>query len=154
MSDQPASSPQNPRNNIPPSRSDQELIADLQRQIAELKTAMSELQRSQDALEANREALETENRRLRREMTLANLIEDLEASIEDVVEDDGSVTVPPPAQRLYECLPATFLFPAFFRIADDERFDTAEARRYLVRYLADGLLIQSGAYLKKADSSG
>jgi hypothetical protein len=30
----------------------------------------------------------------------------------------------------------------------------AQARRYLVRYLADGLLVQSGAYLKKVEREG
>ena len=126
------------------------MIADLLAQIADLKAVVERLQHAHDEMVATREALRQENQRLRREMTLANLIEDLESSIEDIVGDEGPV-VPPPAQQLYEQLPASFLFPAFFRMAEQEGLEMAQARRYLVRYLADGLLVQSGAYLKKVE---
>jgi hypothetical protein len=139
----------NRRSDVPPSRSDQDVIADLQAQIVELQAVVERLQTSRNELEDSQEMLRSENLRLRREMTLANLVEDLEASIEDVVEEDGSVTVPSPAQRLYEQLPPSFPFPLFFRMVEQEGLDMAQARRYLVRYLADGLLVQSGAYLKK-----
>lgn len=154
MSDQDPHSSRDHRTEMPPSRSDQDVIDDLHSQIAELKTAVERLQTSQKELEASRKALQAENQRLRREMTLANLVDDLEDSIEEVMEEDGSVTVPPPAQRLYERLPASFPFPAFFREVERQGFEMAQARRYLVRYLADGLLVQSGAYLKKVEREG
>lgn len=151
MSDQNTRSSRDSRNDIAPSRSDQESVAELHAQIAELKTAVEQLQQSHDDLTADRAELQAENLRLRREMTLTNLVDDLAASIEDVVEDDGSVAVPPPARNLYDQLPPSFSFPVFFRQVEQEGLDMAQARRYLVRYLADGLLVQSGAYLKKAE---
>ena len=154
MSDSDPRSPRNRRPEMTPSRSDQDIIENLHSQIAELTAAVERLQTSQEELEANREALQAENQRLRREMTLANLVDDLEDSIEEVIEEDGSVTVPPPAQRLYDQLPASFPFPAFFREVERQGFEMAQARRYLVRYLADGLLVQSGAYLQKVEREG
>jgi len=154
MSDQPPRSSRGRRTESPSSRPDRHSIEGLHSQIAELKTVVERLQASQEALEANREDLQAENQRLRREMTLANLVEDLASSIEEVIEEDGGVTVPPPAQRLYNQLPASFSFPAFFREVERQGVETAQARRYLVRYLADGLLVQSGAYLKKVERTG
>lgn len=154
MSDSDPRSSRDRRTEMVPSGSDQDSIEDLHSQIADLKTAVEQLRASQEELEANREALQAENQRLRREMTLANLVDDLEDSIEEVIEEDGSVTVPLPAQRLYDRLPASFPFPAFFREVEQQGFEMAQARRYLVRYLADGLLVQSGAYLKKVEREG
>jgi len=154
MSDQDPRVSRDRRTEMGPSRSGQDSIEDLHSQIAELKTVVERLQASQEELEADREELQAENQRLRREMTLSNLVDDLASSIEEAIEEDGSVTVPPPAQRLYDQLPASFPFPAFFREVERQDLEMAQARRYLVRYLADGLLVQSGAYLQKVEREG
>lgn len=134
-------------------------VAALYEQIADLKAALKQLRDARDALAADRaeiaadrDELRAENLRLRREMTLAHLVEDLESSLEEVVDPGGPV--PPPARRLYDRLPASFAFPAYFRAAEAEGLETTTARRYLVRYLADGRLVQSGAYLEKIDPTG
>jgi len=152
MNDSNSSSSRRSRDDLVPSKADQEIIAELYDQITKLQDTVRALQMSRDRLKLDHQALQEENQRLRREMTLANLIEDLEASIEEVVGEEP-ISPPPaaplPARQLYEGLPSTFLFPAFFRMADEAGVETEEARRVLVRYLADGLLVQSGAYLRK-----
>jgi len=152
MNDSNLSSSRRSRDDLAPSQADQEVIAELYDQIAKLQDTVRALQTSRDRLKLDHQALQEENQRLRREMTLAHLIEDLEASIEEVVGEEPASppsASTPPARELYECLPSTFLFPVFFRMADETGVETEEARRALVRYLADGLLVQSGAYLRK-----
>jgi TolA-binding protein len=150
------STPKRPaRNGTSASGAEHKIIEQLYDQIAELQATVETLRASRDELELDHRALQEENQRLRREMTLANLIEDLDTSIEEVVEEAphhlGSLL---PGRPLYERLPSTFPFPAFFEMAEEAGVGTEEARRLLVRYLADGLLVQSGAYLKKGGADG
>lgn len=152
MTDSNSSSRRHARNNISPSDSDKGAIAELYDQVAELQATVEALQASRDALELDHRELQAENQRLRREMTLANLIEGLQSSLEEVVAEEPFPDPKTPLEhRLYEHLPSSFPFSAFFRMADEADVETTDARRILVRYLADGLLVQSGAYLQKRE---
>lgn len=132
-------------------RSQNHSIALLIDEIERLKRTVRELRECSKDLEAERQKLLRENRQLRREVTLSRLIEDLEASIESVdgmraSEPDLS---PPAADRLYAELPARFPFPDFFQIAEEAGFEASTARRCLMYYLGEDLLVQTGAQLRK-----
>jgi len=128
----------------------QGLVGQLYEKIARLHASVQALRRTSEDLEADRQRLLEENRALRREITVSALIEDIERSSETSDADVSSEVVPPPAERLYRVLPDRFSFPHFFRVAEDEKLETATARRCLAHYLTDGTLVQSGAYLEKS----
>jgi hypothetical protein len=134
-------------------RPDRALVARLYEKIARLHASVQALRRTTEDLEADRQRLLDENRALRRQLTVSTLIEDLDRSLESVDGDETDAVVPPPAERLYQQLPPRFSFPHFFRVADGEHLKTATARRCLIHYLAEGVLVQSGAYLEKTDRS-
>jgi regulator of replication initiation timing len=134
----------------PMSAEDRDLVIRLYEKIARLHASMQALRRTSEDLEADRQRLLEENRKLRRRITVSTLIEDLERSIASMGVEETDEVRPPPAERLYQLLPARFSFPHFFRVADDERLETRTARRCLAHYLAEGALVQSGAYLEKS----
>jgi hypothetical protein len=137
----------------PPANPD--LVARLYEEIARLHASVQALRRTSEELEADRQRLLAENRALRRRITVSTLIDDLDASAGLSVADDGpDVAAPPPAEQLYRGLPARFSFPHYFQAAADNQLETATARRCLAHYLAEGMLVQSGAYLEKATRSG
>ena len=131
--------------------SHEDLVARLYEKIARLHASVQALRRTSADLEADRQRLLEENRALRRRVTVSTLIEDLEQSIESIDPDGPHEVIPPPAKRLYAELPDRFSFPQFFRIAENEQLETATARRCLAHYLAEGVLVQSGAYLEKSE---
>lgn len=131
--------------------SHQDLVARLYEKIARLHASVQALRRTSADLEADRQRLLEENRALRRRITVSTLIEDLERSIESVDPDGIDAIGPPPAQRFYRQLPERFSFPQFFQVAEDENLETATARHCLAHYLAEGMLVQSGAYLEKPE---
>ena len=135
----------------PASTANRDLVTRLYEKIARLHASVQALRRTSEDLEADRQRLLEENRSLRRRITVSTLIKDLDQSGAADAPDLSKEVVPPPAERLYQVLPARFSFPQFFRVAEDERLDTATARRCLAHYLATGILVQSGAYLKKID---
>lgn len=144
-------SPSNQERNDAPSRSHREEIAALSERIAELQALVADLKTAQEALEEDHRSLQEENQQLRREMTLANLIDDLQTVVKEQMDTRPSGAASSSARQLYERLPARFRFPTFFQVADEENLDTEKARRFLVRYLADDRLVQSGAYLEKVE---
>jgi len=140
-----------PTQSTPPA--DQDLVVQLYERIARLHASLQALRRTSEALEADRQRLLEENRSLRRRITVSTLIEDLEQSIASMDGEGPEEVAPPPAERLYQALPSRFSFSHFFRVADSERLETRTARRCLAHYLADGALVQTGAYLQKTDGS-
>lgn len=136
-------------------RSQNHSIALLVDEIERLKRTIRELRACSEDLEAERQQLLRENRRLRREITVSQLIEDLEASIEPADGRDGTEpdTSPPVADRLYEQLPDHLPFPKFFQVAEEEGLDATTARRCLVYFLSKDLLVQTGARLRKRDGA-
>ena len=131
--------------------SHQDLVESLYEKIARLHASVQVLRRTSADLEADRQQLLEENRALRRRITVSTLIEDLEQSIESVAPDGVDAIGPPSAQRLYQQLPDRFSFLHFFRVAEDEQLETTTARHCLAHYLAEGALVQSGAYLEKSE---
>jgi hypothetical protein len=131
------------------SSTDPDLVARLYEKIARLHASLQALRRTSEDLEADRQRLLEENRNLRRRITVSTLVEDLERSIASRDAEGPDEVVPPPAERLYRALPSRFSFPHFFQAANDERLDTRTARRCLAHYLANGALVQTGAYLEK-----
>jgi hypothetical protein len=123
-----------------------EPIDTLLAQLHTLQASVEALRAELDEQETAYQELLAENQQLRRAATVTALLDDLDVPLdEEIIEDIAT----PPLQRLYRRLPGRFRFPAFFRAAEDENLDTAQARRYLARYLADGSLVQSGAHLEK-----
>ena len=131
----------------------QDLIARLYERIARLHAVIQDLRRTSADLEADRQRLLEENRALRRRVTLSILIEDLEATVtnERGNADTLEPSAPRPADRLYQQLPARFSFPFFFQVATGEQIETDAARRCLLHYLSEDMLVQSGAFLEKTD---
>lgn len=142
------------RNGAPRSSPNSDLVARLYERIARLHAVIQELRSTGEDLEADRERLLEENRALRRKVTLSTLIEDLEATTTNEKENGDTLepSAPRPAARLYQQLPTRFSFPLFFQVAADERIETDTARRCLIHYLTEEMLVQSGAYLEKTAS--
>lgn len=134
-------------------RSRNHSIALLVDEIERLKRTIRELRACSEDLEAERQQLLRENRQLRREVTLSRLIEDLEASIQSVngMGPDDPEMAPPAADRLYEALPERFPFPNFFQIAEDVGLEASTARRCLIYFLREEVLLQTGARLRKPE---
>lgn len=128
-------------------------IALLVDEIERLKGTIRELRACSEDLEAERQQLLRENRRLRREVTLSRLIEDLEASIESIdgMDNNEPEATPPAVDRLYEGLPDRFPFPSFFQIAEEMEIEASTARRCLLYFLSEDLLVQRGARLRKRE---
>jgi regulator of replication initiation timing len=139
------------RNGASRSSSDPDLVARLYERIARLHAVIRELRSTSEDLEADRERLLEENRALRRKVTLSTLVEDLEATITNEMSDADAIepSAPTPADRLYHQLPRRFTFSHFFRTAGDENIETETARRCLIHYLTEEMLVQSGAHLEK-----
>lgn len=118
--------------------------------VAALQETVEELQSRTEKLEAERDQLLEENRTLRREITQMRLLSDMEETIDTIEEETGNLpAAPPPAEDLYALLPPSFAFPVFFKIADSNGLDTAEARRCLLHFLAKDLVVQRGSRLVK-----
>lgn len=127
------------------------LVERLYEKIARLHASVQALRRTSEELEADRQQLLEENRSLRRRLTVSMLVEGVDRSEETTGADDPGKAVPPPADRLYQLLPSRFSFPSFFQTAANEQIETVTARHCLAHYLAEGRLVQSGAYLEKTD---
>lgn len=153
MNDRTFSSGKGARNDASPSRSHRDVVGDLSQEIAELKAIVADLKASREVLETDHQRLQDENHQLRREMTLAHLIEDLQAVVEEELADLPSTEAPSPAQRFYDQLPDRFRFACFFQMADEADLEATQARQFLVRYLADERLVQAGAYLEKGEDA-
>lgn len=149
MTNRPFSSGNNTRKESSPSLSSRDLVTYLSQQLAELKSVVSDLETDRETLKADQQKLQEENQQLRRELTLVHLIEDLQSVVEEELEELPPTTASSPAQRFYDQLPARFRFARFFQMADEADLEMKQARRFLVRYLADEMLVQSGAYLEK-----
>jgi len=122
--------------------------------VAALRETVEELQTRTEKLEAERDRLLEENRSLRREMTQMRLLSDMEESIDAIEEETGHLpAAPPPAEDLYALLPPSFAFPVFFKVADSNGLDTAEARRCLLHFLAKDRIVQKGSRLVKQQTA-
>jgi regulator of replication initiation timing len=121
------------------------------RLVARMATADATVQELTDRTETLEEEcarLRQENRRLRRELTHAQLIHDLPGA-DDETEAPSTESPPATARRLYRALPASVSFRAFFEAAEQEGMGADEARRCLRHFLARDLLVQDGARLAK-----
>ena len=122
--------------------------------VAALRETIEELQSRNERLESERDQLLEENRALRREMTQMRLLSDMEESIDAIEEETGNLpAAPPPAEDLYALLPPSFAFPVFFKVADSNGLDTAEARRCLLHFLAKDRIVQKGSRLVKQQTA-
>ena len=150
------------RNSSPSEQqSDRPLIGRLYETIARLHATIQSLRASGEELEAECRRLLDENQKLRRRATRSALLDDFEAPTDSDADNrdepnsnhaEASSTnalAPPQAERFYRQLPGRFPFPTFFRLAEAGGLDTSTARRCLMHYLLEDLLVQSGAYLEK-----
>ena len=119
----------------------------LEETIDELRTRIDELKRERDQL------LE-ENRDLRQKVTHLRLLHEPEEAIDDIEQKTTQLpAAPPPSDHLYTLLPPTFSFPVFFEIAESQGVDTDKARRCLLHFLAEDLIVQEGSPLVKQQKS-
>jgi predicted nuclease with TOPRIM domain len=118
--------------------------------ISELQSTVEDLRSRNDELKAERDRLLEENRALRRQITHSRLLSGLEDTIDTIKAETGHLpAAPPPAEQLYYTLPPSFSFTEFFRIAENESLETDEARRCLLHFLAQDLVVQEGSRLVK-----
>ena len=123
-----------------------------------LAEIIDELRRENERLRNERAELLAQNLALRREATLGRLYQDLErrkkekqASTPDTTSMPAPAAIPAPAAELYHSLPKGFKFADFFRLAAERNVDTATARRCLLYFMEERLLVQTGSRLKKTD---
>jgi len=135
-----------------PHSSPQKTHAQLLEQIESLTDAVQRLRAQKERLEAERDQLQEENRTLRRDLTHSRLINEIEQSIADADDQEkSSRSVPPIADRLYQALPPSFSFPAYFQVAESEGMEMDTARRCLRHFLAKGYVARAGSRLQKED---
>jgi hypothetical protein len=146
----------------------------LYEEIARLHATIQSLRATGEALEAECRRLLEENQKLRRQATLAAHADDLERALrraghEEEPGENGDAgagaestesgasgeqasilpLVPPQAEGFYRELPGRITFPAFFQFAEESGLGKGPARRCLMHYLREKMLVQSGAYLRK-----
>lgn len=113
---------------------------------------IAKLRRENDRLRNERAQLLAQNRALRREATLGRLYQDLERrKKEKQASTPETTSIPTPAAELYHSLPTGFKFADFFCLAAERNVDTATARRCLLYFMEERLLVQTGSRLKKTD---
>lgn len=79
--------------------------------LATLTESIDELLSRNEKLEDELENLLEENRVLRRKLTQTLLLKDFEDAVDAIKTETGQLpTAPPPAERLYQMLPPSFLF--------------------------------------------
>ncbi len=126
----------------------------LLKKIETLAEAVESLRDRIDHLKTERNQLQKENRGLRRQLTESRLVNQLERSVAETDEDvELERSVPSPSEQLYQLLPPSFSFPAYFRIADNEDLDTETARRCLQYFLSENQIAQTGSRLRKTNGS-
>jgi regulator of replication initiation timing len=136
-----------------PNSSTRRSRSDLTERIEELEATVQRLRRRVAELKSDREHLLEENQALRKEVTHAHLADSLLATLE--AERDEAVPTPeapPAAGELHQVLPASFTFRTFFRVAEREGLDTADARRCLRHLLDQGCLTRDGSRLTKQEA--
>ncbi len=134
---------------VSPPRAETDRSAD---RVAALEETVEKLRARTEELRRERDQLLEENRALRQNVTHLRLLHDLEESIDDIEEKTGRLpAAPPPSDHLYTLLPSTFSFPVFFGIAESQGIDTDEARRCLLHFLAEELIVQEGSRLVKQE---
>lgn len=127
--------------------------SDLTERIEELEATVQRLHGRVAKLESDRERLREENQALRKEVTHAHLADTLLATLE--AERDDAVPTPkasPAAAELHQVLPSSFTFRTFFRVAEREGLDTADARQCLRHLLDRGRLSRDGSRLTKQEA--
>lgn len=113
---------------------------------------IDELRRENERLRDERAELLAQNRTLRREATLGRLYHDLDRrKKEKRASTSDTTSIPASAAELYHSLPIAFKFADFFRLASECDVDTATARRCLLYFLEEQLLMQTGSRLHKTD---
>jgi outer membrane murein-binding lipoprotein Lpp len=122
--------------------------------IKELEATVRRLRARVSELESDREHLLEENQALRKKVTHAHLADTLLATLE---EEDGDAApapeAPSAATGLHRALPSSFTFQTFFRVAEQEGLDTADARRCLRHLLDRGRLARDGSRLTKQEAT-
>jgi hypothetical protein len=145
----------------------------LYEEIARLHATIQSLRATGETLEAECRRLLEENQKLRRQATLSAYADDLDLAFRQVGREEEAsensdagaknaagpqasslLPIPPQAERFYRQLPGRFTFPSFFHLAEAAGLGKRPARRCLMHYLVEELLVQSGAYLEKVDVGG
>lgn len=127
---------------------------ELTERIKELEATVRQLRSRVAELESDREHLLEENQTLRKKVTHARLTDTLLATL----EEEGADAAPTPrapsaAAELHRVLPPSFTFRTFFRMAEREGLDTADARRCLRHLLDRGWLARDGSRLTKPEAT-
>ena len=126
---------------------------ELTERIKELEATVRRLRARVSELESDREHLLEENQALRKKVTHAHLADTLLATLDE--EEDAAPSPEPPsaATGLHRALPSSFTFRTFFRVAEREGLDTADARRCLRHLLDRGRLSRDGSRLTKQEAT-
>lgn len=126
---------------------------ELTERIKELEATVRRLRARVSELESDREHLLEENQALRKKVTHAHLADTLLATLEEEDGDAASAPeVPSAATGLHRALPPSFTFQTFFRVAEQEGLDTADARQCLRHFLDRGRLARDGSRLTKQEA--
>jgi regulator of replication initiation timing len=136
-----------------PNSSTRRSRSELTERIEELEETVRRLRSRVSELESDREHLLEENQALRKEVTHAQLADTLLAALE--AERDDAVPTPEAssaAAELHQALPPSFTFRTFFRVAEREGLDTADARQCLRHLLDRGRLSRDGSRLTKQEA--
>lgn len=91
-----------------------------------------------------------ENEKLRQEITLLRLHQEGSSPTKGK-QKEGATSVPHEALAFYEQLPPCLNFAMFFRQADSCGISSEQAKRYLLRFLREDMLLQKGSHIKKTD---
>jgi len=136
-----------------PNSSTRRSRSDLTERIEELEATVQRLRRRVAKLKSDREHLLEENQALRKKVTHAHLADTLLATLDE--EEDAAPSPEPPsaATGLHRALPSSFTFRTFFRVAEREGLDTADARRCLRHLLDRGRLSRDGSRLTKQEAT-
>jgi regulator of replication initiation timing len=123
--------------------------AELAGRIEKLEETVRRLRSRVAELESDREQLLEENQALRKEVTHARLVDTVLTTLEDESDAASTPEAPSAAAGLHQALPPSFTFRTFFRVAEREGLDAADARRCLRHFLDQGCLTRDGSRLTK-----
>ncbi len=97
--------------------------------------------------------LRDENKDLREELTLLRLYHEGDMP-DDLNGNQHTAPMPlPEAAAFFRKLPRSLNFAFYFRKADEEGIESEAAKAYLLHFIQEGLLVQKGHRLEKAEGA-